>query len=59
VQSTADGGAETLRTARDEHAAAGKGQGGFHGVVTVCPRQAGGATIPEPVRAVAAEGFAR
>jgi len=57
VQAAADGGAEALGAARDEHAVAGEGQGSVHGLAAAGVRVTDGVTIPEPVRRVSARRF--
>jgi len=57
VEPAADGGAEALGAAGDEHAVAGKGQGGLHGLGVMRVRGSCGVTIPEPVRRVSMAGF--
>jgi len=59
VQPPADGRTEALRAAGDEHAVAGKGQGGLHGLGVMRVRGSCGVTIPEPVRRVSMAGFVR
>ena len=59
VQSPANGRAEALRAAGDEHAVAGEGQGVVHGLAAAIARWIDGVTIPEPVRRVSAGGFAQ
>jgi len=59
VQPAADRSAEALGAAGDEHAAAGEGQGRDHGAGWATEAAVDDVTIPEPLRRVAAGGFAR
>jgi hypothetical protein len=58
MQAAADRGAEALGAAGDEHALAGEGQGRVHGAGHMIEGAMDDVTIPEPLRRVAAGGFA-